>query len=469
MLFCITKFFNLMGEYMKQRIQKVFITKSVVACAILLSGFVSSVAQAKNYALAVNDTDYPARNEPKEKLGKFLFYDKILSGNKNTSCATCHHPLAATGDGLSLSVGEGGRGLGIMRDTGTNSDAIHERVPRNAPHLFNLGANEFTTMFHDGRVQKNATSPTGTGFDTPAGEAFLLGIDNALAAQAAFPPTSTTEMAGQAGENEVADAAVAGDFQLVWSLLTDRVKAIPEYQELLRQAYPDLNVPDEVKFTHLANAIAAYEAVDYRMDNSAFDRYLRGDKKAMSASAKSGMLLFYGQAQCATCHTGKFQTDHKFHAIGIPQIGPGKGDGLNGHDDFGREQVTANSEDRYKFRTPSLRNVATTGPWGHDGAYNTLEAMLRHHLNPADSLHNYAVTQAVLPSREDLNALDFEVHNDADSRSDLVAAIELEPVKLHERKIKHLIDFLHALNDPNCLDLRSTAPVRVPSGLSLSD
>lgn len=432
----------------------------------MLSGLLSPMAMAGNSMMAVSDADYPARNESKEELGKFLFYDKVLSGNRNTSCASCHHPLAATGDGLSLPVGEGGRGLGVMRDTGSGTDAIHERVPRNAPHLFNLGANQFVTMFHDGRVQKNDAAPTG--FDTPAGDNFLLGIDSALAAQAAFPPTSNTEMAGQTGENEVANAAAAGDVQEVWRLLTDRVMAIVEYKDLIHRAYPGVNDSD-ITFAHIANAIGAFEAAAYRADKSPFDQYLRGNNSAMSDNAKRGMKLFHDKAQCATCHTGKFQTDHQFHALGMPQIGPGKGNGLNNNDDFGRELVTAIANDRYKFRTPTLRNVAMTGPWGHDGAYNTLDAVIRHHLDPKNSLNNYDVTQAVLPSKADFDSIDFQVHNDPVSRSDLADAIEIKPVVLSDVEIKLLTDFLHALTDPASLDMRATAPARVPSGLPLAD
>jgi len=433
---------------------------------LVLSGLLSPMAMAGNSMMTVSDADYPARNESKEELGKFLFYDKVLSGNRNTSCASCHHPLAATGDGLSLPVGEGGRGLGVMRDTGSGTDAIHERVPRNAPHLFNLGANQFVTMFHDGRVQKNDAAPTG--FDTPAGDNFLLGIDSALAAQAAFPPTSNTEMAGQTGENEVANAAAAGDVQEVWRLLTDRVMAIVEYKDLIHRAYPGVNDSD-ITFAHIANAIGAFEAAAYRADKSPFDQYLRGNNSAMSDNAKRGMKLFHDKAQCATCHTGKFQTDHQFHALGMPQIGPGKGNGLNNHDDFGRELVTAIANDRYKFRTPTLRNVAMTGPWGHDGAYNTLDAVIRHHLDPKNSLNNYDVTQAVLPSKADFDSIDFQVHNDPVSRSDLADAIEIKPVVLSDVEIKLLTDFLHALTDPASLDMRATAPARVPSGLPLAD
>jgi len=443
-----------------------FFSKKWFGGMLVLSGLLSPMAMAGNSMMTVSDADYPARNESKEELGKFLFYDKVLSGNRNTSCASCHHPLAATGDGLSLPVGEGGRGLGVMRDTGSGTDAIHERVPRNAPHLFNLGANQFVTMFHDGRVQKNDAAPTG--FDTPAGDNFLLGIDSALAAQAAFPPTSNTEMAGQTGENEVANAAAAGDVQEVWRLLTDRVMAIVEYKDLIHRAYPGVNDSD-ITFAHIANAIGAFEAAAYRADKSPFDQYLRGNNSAMSDNAKRGMKLFHDKAQCATCHTGKFQTDHQFHALGMPQIGPGKGNGLNNHDDFGRELVTAIANDRYKFRTPTLRNVAMTGPWGHDGAYNTLDAVIRHHLDPKNSLNNYDVTQAVLPSKADFDSIDFQVHNDPVSRSDLADAIEIKPVVLSDVEIKLLTDFLHALTDPASLDMRATAPARVPSGLPLAD
>ena len=119
--------------------------------------------------------------------------------------------MADTGDGLSLPVGEGALGLGVTRDTGSGDDAVPERVPRNAPPLFNLGAREFTTLFHDGRVEVDPDH--GTGFNTPAGDDLPTGLDNVLATQAMFPVTSGTEMAGQVDgsgtpENEIAAAVV---------------------------------------------------------------------------------------------------------------------------------------------------------------------------------------------------------------------------------------------------------------------
>jgi len=445
--------------------------KTTIIKTLLLSTLISPAIQAANHQ-ALTDMDFHNPDPAKVQLGKFLFYDKIISGNQNISCASCHHPMAGTGDGLALPVGEGGKGLGVTRDTGTGDDAIHERVPRNAPHLFNLGAKEFVTMFHDGRVTENPDHPSW--FDSPAGVDLLPGLDHSLAVQAMFPPTSGTEMAGQAEENDVANAAAAGDLagvNGVWSLLTARVIAIPEYRELIIAAYPEINegnIDTDATFVHIANAIGAFEATAYRADNSPFDRYLR-DEDTLSFSAERGLQIFKNKGKCASCHSGALQTDHDFHALGIPQIGPGKGDGNEGRDDFGREQVTGDSADRYRFRTPTLRNVAVTGPWGHDGAYDTLEAMVMHHINPVESLNNYDTTQARLPYSEDLSPLDFNVHNDDSSRAELEGAIEITPVNLNQKEISYLLDFLNALTDPASLDMRSTVPNRVPSGLPIAD
>lgn len=434
---------------------------------------------------AIVDADYHENGLPlgaRVALGNFLFFDKELSGNRNISCATCHHPLADTGDGLSLPVGEGGHGLGVTRDTGTGADEIHERVPRNAPPIFNLGAREFERIFHDGRVEVDPSHPSG--FRNPAGNDLPLGLDSALAVQAMFPVQSATEMAGQSGENPIADAAVAGNLAGpggVWELLALRLQGqdptspfyggeSSPYLQLFKDAFPgEINDVEDITYVHAANAIAAFEAFSWRADNSPFDRYLRGDKEAMSKEAERGMKLFYGAAGCAECHSGKFQTDHDFHAIAMPQIGPGKGIGLNGLDDFGREAVTGEAADHRKFRTPTLRNVALTGPWGHDGAYNSLEGIVRHHLDPVTSLDAYDTEEAVLPPRPDLDALDVVIHNDAASRADIAAANELAPRALSEKQINELMAFLRALTDPGSIDLRIDVPINVPSGLPLAE
>ncbi len=413
------------------------------------------------------DNGSPA--EAKVALGKFLFFDKILSGNKNIACSTCHHGLTDTGDGLSLPVGEGARGIGVTRDTGTGPDAIHERVPRNAPPLFTLGAIEIDTLFHDGRVEIDATQPSG--FSTPAGDDLPLILENVLAAQAMFPVTSATEMAGQPGENPIADATAAGNLAGVggvWPQLADRLRDIPEYVSMFNEAFGI--TADQITYAHAANAISAFERVAWRADNTPFDRFLRGDRKAMSKSARKGMRLFYGKAGCSGCHSGTYLTDMQFHAIGMPQIGQGKGHGEGGYEDMGRAAVTGDETQRYQFRTPPLRNVALTGPWGHSGAFDTLEGVVRHHLDPETSLDNYdCSTEPRLPSRADLDAHDCFVMNDPVLVMNIKDANELEKVHLTERKIAYLIDFLHALTDPDSVDIRNNVPRRVPSGLSLVD
>ena len=318
----------------------------------------------------VSDEDYYNNGVPnmaKVELGRNLFFDKILSGNLNISCATCHHSLAGTGDGLSLPVGEGGLGLGVTRDTGKGADAVHERVPRNAPPVFNLGAKEFTRMFHDGRVELDESQPGG--FRSPAGTSLPDGLENVLAVQAMFPVTSATEMAGQLGENHQAELASASDLTGLWDFIALKLQLIPEYVDLFMAAYPgEVEEAGDISFVHAANAIAAFEALNWRFDNSPFDRYLRGDHKALSTEARIGMNVFYRKGGCVSCHSGSFQTDQKFHAIAMPQIGAGKGDNLpgyaDGHDDFGRERVTGNQADRFRFRTPSLRNIALSSPYG---------------------------------------------------------------------------------------------------------
>jgi len=428
------------------------------------------VGQGLTFPLPTTGADYYDDGAPspdKVELGRMLFFDKILSGNRNISCATCHHSLTDTGDGLSLSIGEGGDGLGMARGTGVGANEVPERVPRNAPHVFNLGAREFQRMFYDGRLEVDAGEPSG--FRSPAGALLPTGLDNVLAAQAMFPVTSGTEMAGQFGENPIGTLATGEDVVGIWAALAERLQSISAYVTMFETAYADVAGGAPITYVHAANAIAAFEASAWRADNSPFDRYLRGDKGALSMNALKGARLFYGKAGCSDCHAGIFQSDQQFHAIAMPQIGPGKGDDADGHSDFGRERVTGDVGDRFRFRTPTLRNVALTGPWGHTGAYNTLQAMVDHHFDPVDSLYAYDQSQAALPPRPDLDAVDFIVMNDAARLSEIAGANELDLLPLSEDQIDLLIDFLNALTDPGMVDIRADTPFALPSGLPLAD
>jgi cytochrome c peroxidase len=174
--------------------------------------------------------------------------------------------------------------------------------------------------------------------------------------------------------------------------------------------------------------------------------------------------VFYGEGQCATCHSGPFQTDHSFHAIGLPQLGPGKEAGS--YADKGRIAVTGAPEDRYRFRTPSLRNVTLTAPYGHNGAYAELEAMVRHHLRPIRSLAQYDRNQARLHDVA-LNTDDWGAMSDMDEVMRIAEATEIMPVDLSDQQVRDLLAFLAALTDPAAVTGRLGAPTMVPSGLPL--
>jgi len=469
-----------------------FVVSSVAAVLLGVSGtaVIAKGGPGKGGGHYLPDPDYDFRTPSAEKveLGRVLMFDKILSGNGNISCGTCHHSLAGTGDGLSLSVGEGGKGLGVTRSADHDDDTIHERVPRNAPPVWNLGDNSFHTLFHDGRVTNNpdegaASFPSGC--KTPAGHDLPDNLENVLACQAMFPVTSTTEMAGQLSDgNPVAVAATAGnlagtdpDNPGVWELLAQRLRDIPEYVTLFQAAFPgDVMEAKDITYAHAANAISAFEGVAWRADNSPFDQYIRGDKGAMSKNAWKGMKLFYkgdsnGHA-CAECHSGLYQTDQSFHAIAMPQIGAGRGSGDHGYEDYGRQQVTGLPKDILKFRTPSLRNVALTAPYGHSGAYNTLRAVVEHHLDSVDALYAYNDNrQAILPTHPILDAENYVAMDDPDIVGFIAEYNELAPFTYSAEDVDRIMDFLNALTDPNTIDLRSDQDVvnGVPSGRPLDD
>jgi len=406
--------------------------------------------------------------DAKFKLGQSLFFDKVISGNKNISCATCHHPFTGSSDGLSLGSGEGAKGIGVTRDTGDGSSKIHARIPRNAPALWNLGEEEYITFFHDGRVEKNENYPSG--FKSPQGKNLPEGMDSGLAVQALFPITSSDEMAGQEGENTIADQAKLGNIAGaggVWEQVVERVANISAYVEAFKEAYPEVSSSSDINITHLGNAIAHYEANAFVAKDSPYDRYLKGELSAMTPKQIKGMKLFNGKANCMSCHSGLFQTDHSFHSIAMPQIGPGKGHGKSKLEDYGREGVTNQKADRYKFRTPSLRNVALTAPYGHDGAYESLEAVIRHHLSSVNSIMSYKIESARLIDRSDLNQTDMLVMNNDLAVKKIILSNSIPEMNLNNDEIDSLVQFMNALTDLSCLDMSRSVPRKVLSGMSI--
>jgi len=383
------------------------------------------------------------------ELGRALAFDKILSGNKDISCMTCHLPGFATGDGRSLSIGQGATGLGAAR--------VHPQgafIPRNAPPAFNLFANK--ALFWDGRVEIDAAgklrTPANERLTPHMGQAFEFG---ALSALPLFPVLSREEMRAANG-NELADIKDKQP-QQVWNALMARLGTIPEYRRMFEAAYPGTRFA-QMNFGYASNAIAGFLVDQFAFNNSPWDQFLAGHDDALTEVELRGAKDFMS-ARCSICHNGTTFSDSKFHNVAVAQIGPGKGDGLDGKDDFGRIRETDVAADRYAFRTPALRNVELTGPYGHDGAFTDLRAFVDHYSESDVKLHAFTsagleplLQPTLLPTADAILA----------TRDTL-----LRGVVFPAQTIDEVTAFMLALTDPAARDLSHVVPARVPSGLSV--
>lgn len=436
-----------------------------VLVALSLGVFAALPVAAQSLPDPVSEEDFIDVDPAQAKLGQLLFYDKILSGNRNISCGTCHHHDHHGSDGLSLGIGEGGAGVGPERTPGEGDDRIVKRIPRNAPALWNLGHRSIKVLFHDGRL--SVSDLYGNGFDSPAEEWLPSGLDNILAAQALLPLTSLAEMAGTPEENEIG-GAVNDRIDAAWPIVAKRVRTIPAYGEMFVEAFDHIETPAEVSIVEIANALGAFIASEWRSFDSPFDAYLSGDKTALDSAQSRGMKLFFGEAGCSSCHSGPLLTDQRFHALGLPQFGPGRTRKFDPMPrDLGRMGDSDRLEDAYRFRTPSLRNVALTAPYGHNGAYSTLEGIIRHHLDPASALADWRPEDARLPKVPWLESADFAIREDRLETIRHARALDIAPLALDAAAVADLAAFLHALTGATTETRPLGRPASVPSGLSV--
>lgn len=338
--------------------------------------------------------EHPANNptsQEKVLLGKLLFWDPILSGELDVSCATCHHPGFGYGDGLDLSIGVAGQGLGPNRIE-TDPGRI-PRVGRNAPTVLNAAYNGLLS-------QHQAYSPE----DAPM---FWDSRALSLEEQALGPPQSFNEMRGD-----------AYTIDQTYAVLVSRLREIPEYVNLFRGAFGGNT--NSVNEENIGKAIAAFERTIVS-NNSPYDRYVRGDLNSLTDDQKRGMELFFGKAQCGNCHNGPMFSDFAHHNLGI-EANPSTGAdaGLNG---------------QYQFRTPTLRNIALTAPYMHNGTQRTLREVM-------------------------------EFYNEGVSRNDAASgfAIAIQPLGLTDLEMQLIIRFMEALTDNN---FDRSVPPRVPSNLKV--
>ncbi|WP_381507724.1 cytochrome-c peroxidase [Spirosoma flavum] len=259
-------------------------------------------------------------------LGKALFWDPILSGGKDVACATCHHPNNAYTDGLDLSLGENAVGYGSARRFILPNDVSFTK--RNSPTILNTAYNG---------MDANG------GFNPTTAPMFWDSRMASLELQVTGPMTTFEEMRGHAyTEGMALDSLVA------------RLKAIVDYQPLFQQAF---GTQQPITPTNIGKAIAAFERTLVAL-NSPYDRYQKGDKTAMTAAQIQGMQTFANEG-CAVCHSGPMFSDYQAHVLSAP-------------DNAKLAASDAGVNGTYAFRTPTLRNVGLTGPYMHNGTFQSL-------------------------------------------------------------------------------------------------
>lgn len=404
------------------------------------------------------------------QLGKQLFFSKILSGNKDSACVTCHHPTLMGGDGLSLPVGVDainpdllgpGRQHDKTRKTVDNRADGSPNVPRNSLTTFNTGLYQ-QALFWDGRVFRKDGGQV-TPDSAALGAIDPAALDSLLATQALFPLVSVEEMRGHDFHRSLTN-------QPLREVLLQRLIATEDdafsWPDAFRRAF-DLpgNLPanEVISTARLAEALAAYQESQLFIDN-AWTAYVNGDTSAISEQAKVGAKLFFGAPSqgfdCVRCHSGKHFTDEQYHISGFPQIGRGKG---TRQTDFGRFLVTKEDDHRYQFRTPSLLNTALTGPWRHTGAHADLKSLLQYHDSPINEnnmnvMEHYDFSLSQLPqfagsgyfySNAEGNTRIANSHLIRQTALDFDTKINRKP-NINDQQAEQLIAFLNTLSD-RCL------------------
>lgn len=428
--------------------------------------------------------DLPSIEEPKAQLGMHLFYSKALGGDQDTACVTCHHPALGGGDNLSLPIGVGADNPALLGAGRTHDGETLPTVPRNAPTTFNIALwDQF--LFHDGRAEalSKIAGQNGAagGIRTPDSDSTTsadpLAGTTLTAAQARFPVTSAAEMRGTTfeagnGNQDVRDHLAArlsntGEGAGEILQLDSDSSGVNDWVEQFELVYASEPADTLITYERIADAIAAYERSQVFVNNP-WKSYVQGNDSALSDSQKQGAELFFntvenGGANCVACHSGDFFTDEQFKNIAMIQVGEGKGDGPDGSDDFGRFRETKELSDKYAFRTPSLLNVEVTGPFGHTGAFDRLESVIRHHLDPQSSIdayfsnngtwcQNMAQLSEVTDCDEHFPSAEFNTRQAMEKLSADRSAGQnvIQNVDLTDSQITNLVAFMGALTDP-CL------------------
>jgi cytochrome c peroxidase len=385
-------------------------------------------------------------------LGRQLWFDPIQGLNDDNSCGGCHSPTNGFGDTQPIAIGIDNNGI---VGPGRSGPRNQRRTPMVLNNVF------YPALMWNSRFHAVTRDPFDNrqGFVFPAPEGRGLSyLPHLLAAQAFIPATERVEAAGFhfPGNNDDIRAEVVR-----------RLNADGNYRQLFARAFQNVKAGAAITFDDVARAIAEFEFTLVFTD-APIDRYARGVHNALTPSEKRGAALFFGRAGCVQCHAVSGQSNEMFsdfrqHVAAVPQIAPAFGnvvfDGPGANEDFGLEQVTGNSADRYAFRTSPLRNVALQPAFMHNGAFVRLEDAIRYHVNAQDGAKTYSTAR--LPS--DLQGPTGPLQPVLD-RLDVRLRT---PVELSAGEFESLVDFVRdGLLDPAAQPqrLRPLIPEKLPSG-----
>jgi len=264
-------------------------------------------------------------------LGRVLFWDPLLSGTRDVSCASCHHPASGYADQLDLPIGVNGQGLGTTRRFHLPNDIPFGK--RNTQTLLNVAFNGIGID----DVCNPATAPM-----------FWDERAESLESQSLLPIATLEEMRGrQFTEATAVDSVV------------NRLRRIPQYQQLFTAVFGG-TAP--ITAQNLGKALACFERTLVATDTP-FDRYMRGDQTALTTQQGQGLNAFV-QSGCQKCHSGPMLSDYQLHVLGVA-------------DNSKLTTSDSGQNGTYAFRTPSLRNLAVTAPYMHSGVLTTLAAVLQ--------------------------------------------------------------------------------------------
>jgi cytochrome c peroxidase len=424
------------------------------------------------------------------ELGRLLFFDPVGALHDDNACAGCHAPSAGLGDTQSIAIG-------IQSNRVVGPGRAGPRNQRRTPTVVNTAF--YPKLMWNGRFAALSGDPfdgsLGFRFPLPEGDTRFPARDpvvtHLLIAQAHIPPTELVEVAGFTGTfgqlearfgqfddglGGVVPPADTSGFrnEPIRKAVLARLNASAEYRRLFGALFPPVAAGAAIDFTMFGRAIAEFEFSMVRAD-APLDRFARGERYMMTASEKRGALVFFGKGGCVSCHavagqSNEMFSDFRMHVAAVPQIAPrfglGSGnvifDGPNEDEDFGLEQITVDSSDRYRFRTSPLRNLAVQPAFFHNGAFTRLEDALRYHLATPQAATQYDPQAAGLAA--DLHFLPGPIGPPLARLDPLLAA----GTPLSASEFDDLATFLRTgLLDPGVLprELCLLVPPTLPSGM----